>query len=127
MPLEPQDWNELVGLLKDTEESLSAVSVGDGEKEMEKSRRSLLSFHTTAAMLGLEDFGEGRTRTRKIPDQRGLAGQRGLYRRIGIRRKLSYRPDANFHKRQRRPANRFERDIGNIGTIGDNGTRACRG
>ncbi len=53
-PLEPQDWNELVGLLKDTEESLSALSVGDAEKEIEKSRRSLLSFHTTAAMLGLE-------------------------------------------------------------------------
>ncbi|MGA2400824.1 MAG: protein phosphatase CheZ [Syntrophobacteraceae bacterium] len=54
--LEPQDWNELVGLLKDTEESLSALSVGDGEKEMEKSRRSLLSFHSTAAMLGLESL-----------------------------------------------------------------------
>lgn len=53
-PLEPQDWNELVGLLKDTEESLSAVSVGDAEKEIEKSRRSLLSFHTTSAMLGLD-------------------------------------------------------------------------
>jgi chemotaxis protein CheZ len=53
-PLEPQDLNELVGLLKDTEESLSALSVGDAEKEIEKSRRSLLSFHTTSAMLGLE-------------------------------------------------------------------------
>ncbi|MGO9315206.1 MAG: protein phosphatase CheZ [Syntrophobacteraceae bacterium] len=53
-PLEPEDWNELVGLLKDTEESLSVLSDGDAEKEIEKSRRSLLSFHSTAAMLGLE-------------------------------------------------------------------------
>ncbi len=53
-PLEPQDWNELVGLLKETEESLSALSAGDAEKEIEKSRRSLMSFHTTSAMLGLE-------------------------------------------------------------------------
>ncbi len=52
--LEQQDWNELVGLLKETEESLSALSVGDAEKEIEKSRRSLMSFHTTSAMLGLE-------------------------------------------------------------------------
>ena len=52
--MEPQDWNELVKLLKETEESLSALSDGDGEKEIEKSRRSLVSFHTTAAMLGLE-------------------------------------------------------------------------
>lgn len=53
-PLEPEDWNELVGLLKETEESLSVLSDGDAEKEIEKSRRSLLSFHSTAAMLGLE-------------------------------------------------------------------------
>jgi chemotaxis protein CheZ len=53
-PLEPEDWNELVGLLKDTEESLSVLSDGDAEKGIEKSRRSLLSFHSTAAMLGLE-------------------------------------------------------------------------
>src|SRR5208282_2667203 len=37
-----------------TEESLSALSAGDAEKEIEKSRRSLMSFHTTSAMLGLE-------------------------------------------------------------------------
>jgi chemotaxis protein CheZ len=56
MPLETQDWNEMVKLLRDTEESLSAMSVGDGEQGKEKSRQSLMSFHTTAAMFGLEDL-----------------------------------------------------------------------
>jgi chemotaxis protein CheZ len=56
MSLEPQDWNELVRHLKDTEDSLAALSVGDSEKEMERSRRSIASFHTAAAMLGLEDL-----------------------------------------------------------------------
>jgi chemotaxis protein CheZ len=55
-PLEPEDLNELASLLKDTEESLSVLSVGDWENEMEKSRRCLLSFHSTAAMLGLESL-----------------------------------------------------------------------
>ena len=55
-PLEPEELNELASFLKDTEESLSALGVGDGEKEMEKSRRCLLSFHSTAAMLGLESL-----------------------------------------------------------------------
>ena len=53
MALESQDWNELIKFLQDAEESVSALVDGDGEKEMEKSRRSLVSFHTTAAMLGL--------------------------------------------------------------------------
>ncbi|MGC9967520.1 MAG: protein phosphatase CheZ [Syntrophobacteraceae bacterium] len=56
MPLETQDWNEMVKLLRDTEESLSAMSVGDGEQGKEKSRQSLMSFHTTASMFGLEDL-----------------------------------------------------------------------
>jgi chemotaxis protein CheZ len=56
MPLEPQDWNEMVKLLSDTEESLSAMNIGDGEQGKEKSRQSLMSFHTTAAMFGLEDL-----------------------------------------------------------------------
>ncbi len=55
-PLEPQDWDELASFLKDAEESLAAISAGDAAKEMEKSRRCLLSFHTTAAMLGLESL-----------------------------------------------------------------------
>jgi chemotaxis protein CheZ len=54
--LEPQDWKELEGHLKETEESLAALSAGDSQKEMERSRRSIVSFHTTAAMLGLEDL-----------------------------------------------------------------------
>ncbi len=56
MSLEPQDWNEMIKLLRDTEESLSAMSAGDGEQGMERSRQSLMSFYTTAAMLGLEDL-----------------------------------------------------------------------
>ncbi len=54
MALESQDWNELIKLLRDTEQSVSALVNGDGEKDMERSRQSLVSFHTTAAMLGLE-------------------------------------------------------------------------
>jgi chemotaxis protein CheZ len=54
--LESQDWNELFNLLKQSEESLAAVCAGDGETEIERSRQSLVSFHTTAAILGLEGF-----------------------------------------------------------------------
>ncbi len=53
MALESQDWNELIKFLQDAEESVSALVAGDGEKEMEISRRSFVSFYTTAAMLGL--------------------------------------------------------------------------
>ena len=53
MALESQDWNELIKFLRDAEQSVSALVDGDGEKDMERSRRSLVSFHTTAAMLGL--------------------------------------------------------------------------
>ena len=52
--LETQDWDEHVKLLREAEESVVAMGRGDGEKEMEKSRRALVSFHTTAAMLGLD-------------------------------------------------------------------------
>ncbi len=52
--LETQDWDELVKLLSEAEQSVTAMSSGDGEKEMEKSRRALVAFHTTAAMLGLD-------------------------------------------------------------------------
>jgi chemotaxis protein CheZ len=51
-----QEWDELVNVLKDAEEGLAALSVGNGEKEMERTRQSLVSFHTTAAMLGLESL-----------------------------------------------------------------------
>ncbi|MFZ0930244.1 MAG: protein phosphatase CheZ [Syntrophobacteraceae bacterium] len=53
MALESQDWNELIKFLRDAEQSVSALVDGDGDKDIEKSRRSLVSFHTTAAMLGL--------------------------------------------------------------------------
>jgi chemotaxis protein CheZ len=56
MSLEKEDWNELVKLLRGAEESISAMSVGDGEQQKEKSRQFLTSFHTTAAMFGLEDL-----------------------------------------------------------------------
>lgn len=56
MSLDPQDWNEMIKLLKDTEESLSSISPGDGRQALEKSRQSLMSFHTTAAMFGLDDL-----------------------------------------------------------------------
>lgn len=52
--IESQDWDELLKLLKDTEGSLAALSVGDGEKEIERSRQSLVAFHTTASMFGFE-------------------------------------------------------------------------
>jgi chemotaxis protein CheZ len=54
--LESDEWGELVGLLQDVEESLAAFGDGDRKKEMERSRRSIVSFHTTAAMLGLKDL-----------------------------------------------------------------------
>lgn len=50
------DWNELVGILKETEERLTALNVGDFDKEAERSRQSIQSFRTTAAMLGLDDL-----------------------------------------------------------------------
>ena len=53
MSLESQDWNELIKFLQDAEESVSALIAGDVEKEMERSRRSVVSFYTTAAMPGL--------------------------------------------------------------------------
>ncbi len=51
--LDTQDLDELVKLLKEAEESVAAMGNGDSEKEREKSRRALVSFHATAAMLGL--------------------------------------------------------------------------
>ena len=54
--MEKEDWIELVKTLKSTEESLAALNGGDCEKEVERSRQSLQSFHTTAAMFGLTDL-----------------------------------------------------------------------
>ncbi|MHC1724595.1 MAG: protein phosphatase CheZ [Syntrophobacteraceae bacterium] len=51
-----EDWNELVGILKETEERLTSLNVGDFDKEAERSRQSIQSFRTTAAMLGLGDL-----------------------------------------------------------------------
>ncbi|MDR3568767.1 MAG: protein phosphatase CheZ [Syntrophobacteraceae bacterium] len=51
--LETQDWDELVRLLREAEEGVAAMGNGESAKEMEKSRRALVSFHATAAMLGL--------------------------------------------------------------------------
>ncbi|HIJ75523.1 MAG TPA: hypothetical protein HPP81_02285 [Deltaproteobacteria bacterium] len=56
MALESQEWDELIKFLQDAEESVSALVAGDVEKEMEKSRRSVVSFYTTAAMLGLGEL-----------------------------------------------------------------------
>ncbi len=53
MALESQEWDELIRFLEDAEESVSSLLTGDVEKEMERSRRSVVSFYTTAAMLGL--------------------------------------------------------------------------
>ncbi len=53
MALESQDWNKLIKYLQDAEEGVCALVTGDGEKEMERSRGSLVSFHRAAAMLGL--------------------------------------------------------------------------
>ncbi|MGA2025649.1 MAG: protein phosphatase CheZ [Syntrophobacteraceae bacterium] len=54
MAFESQEWDELIKFLQDAEEGVSALVAGDVEKEMERSRRSVVSFYTTAAMLGLE-------------------------------------------------------------------------
>lgn len=54
--LDAQDFEELVKLLREAEESVAAMSNGNGEKEMEKSRRALVSFNATATMLGLGSF-----------------------------------------------------------------------
>ncbi|MDR3556826.1 MAG: protein phosphatase CheZ [Syntrophobacteraceae bacterium] len=56
--LDTQDLDELVKLLMEAEESVTALSGADSEKELEKSRRALVSFHTTAAMLGMDGLGK---------------------------------------------------------------------
>ena len=56
MQLESQDWEELVRLLQDAEEGLAAFCGSNNEKEMERSRLAIVSFHATAAMLGLRDL-----------------------------------------------------------------------
>ncbi|MGA2937275.1 MAG: protein phosphatase CheZ [Syntrophobacteraceae bacterium] len=53
MALESQDWNELIKFLQNAEEGVSALVAADSEKEMERPRRALVSFHSAAAMLGL--------------------------------------------------------------------------
>ncbi|MCE5336424.1 MAG: hypothetical protein LLG06_17740, partial [Desulfobacteraceae bacterium] len=53
--IEKEDWIELVKILKSTEESLTALGGAD-ERGVETSRQSLQSFHTTAAMFGLEEL-----------------------------------------------------------------------
>ncbi len=54
--VEKEDWNELVRILKETEENITALNGGDCGPEIERSRRSLQAFHTTAAMLGLNEL-----------------------------------------------------------------------
>jgi chemotaxis protein CheZ len=56
--LDTQDLDELVKLLMEAEESVTTLSGSDSEKELEKSRRALVSFHTTAAMLGMDGLGK---------------------------------------------------------------------
>lgn len=90
MALESKDWDELIKFLQDAEEGVSAVVTGDAEKEIERSHRSVVSFYTTAATLGLGGVGEGRTRTREIPDRQRVAGCNRLYCRTRIRSKLGY-------------------------------------
>jgi chemotaxis protein CheZ len=51
--LETQDWDELIRLLREAEEGVVAMGNGDSAQQMDKSRRALVSFHATAAMLGL--------------------------------------------------------------------------
>lgn len=53
--IEKEDWIELVKILKSTEESLTALT-GTDTKAVEQSRQSLQSFHTTAAMFGLDEL-----------------------------------------------------------------------
>ena len=51
--MKSQKWDKLMRFLQDAEESVSALVSGDAEKEMERSRRSVVSFYTTAGKLGL--------------------------------------------------------------------------
>lgn len=56
MGVEKEDWNELIRILKETEGSITALGVGDWEKEITKSRQSIQAFHVTASMLGLSQL-----------------------------------------------------------------------
>jgi chemotaxis protein CheZ len=51
--MKSQKWDKLMRFLQEAEESVSALVSGDAEKEMERSRRSVVSFYTTAGKLGL--------------------------------------------------------------------------
>lgn len=56
MGVEKEDWSELIRILKETEESITALNGENFEDEIVRSRQSLKSFHTTAAMLGLGEL-----------------------------------------------------------------------
>ncbi len=51
--LDGQDMDELVQLLGEAEQSVASMNGKNGADEVEKTRRALVAFHTTAAMLGL--------------------------------------------------------------------------
>lgn len=56
MGVEKEDWSELIRLLKETDASITALNGENFDSEIVRSRQSLKSFHTTAAMLGLGDL-----------------------------------------------------------------------
>jgi chemotaxis protein CheZ len=56
MGMQKEDWNELLHILKETEESATALNGADSGKEILRSRQSLESFQKTAATHGLADL-----------------------------------------------------------------------
>src|SRR5512141_2781766 len=48
-----EDWNELIRILKETEDSITAMGVGDFDKELARSRQFLQTFSANAGTLGL--------------------------------------------------------------------------
>ena len=125
MSLEPQDWDELVGLLRETEVNLSAMNGGNGEQVMEKSRRSLMSFHSTAAMFGLETLAKAGIELENFLTNDVSQGSMDSIAVLGFA-VSSLIDQMGTLKTVTMGSNRPERNIGNIGKIGDKGTRPCR-
>jgi chemotaxis protein CheZ len=57
IPVEREDWDELIRTLKDVETAMSSID-GDGDvsQHITSSHQALQGFHTTAAMLGLGEL-----------------------------------------------------------------------
>jgi len=57
--VEPEDWNELIQTLRMVEKSVCSLDdEADPDEKLEACRQALKSFHTTAAMLGMNEVQE---------------------------------------------------------------------